>query len=186
MKHLLTLILSLCFFISVSAQKKQALFVGPGFGLDHGGIGLKTEYQPFKYLGIFLGLGYDFVGPSGNFGFIYNILPKQNFTPVLIAMGGVTGVIITKYTLTGSTIRWENRGQYAGGTVGAGFDIKFGRRKNQKANFMLLVPIRDKSFYEAKSSIVSRGGTIEKKEAAIVIALGWNINLLNLKAGRNK
>lgn len=181
MRCTINLILLLFFSVSVSAQKKQALFVGAGAGLDHGGIGVKTEYQPFKYMGIFLGLGYDFVGPSGNLGFIYNILPDKNFTPVLTAMGGINGIIITKYSYNGTTTAWENRGQYAGGTVGGGFDIKFGRRKNQKVNFMVLVPIRDRTFYDARRSIISRGGTIERDAWPVVFAAGWNINLLNLK-----
>ena len=182
MKYTIGFALSLFIFISAYAQKKQALFVGAGLGLDHGGIGIKTEYQPFKYMGIFLGIGYDLVGPSGNLGFTYNVLPNKNFTPVFIAMGGINGTIITKYSFTGTTINWESRGQYAGGTVGGGFDIKFGRRKNQKVNFMILVPIRDRTFYDARSSIVSRGGTIERNASPVLVAAGWNIDLLNLRA----
>lgn len=185
MKHSIILWLCLVIAIAGTAQKKQALFVGAGVGLDHGGIGVKTEYQPFKYLGIFLGLGYDFVGPSGNLGFIYNILPDKNFTPVLIAMGGINGTIITKYSYDGTATAWENRGQYAGGTVGGGFDIKFGRRKNQKVNFMILVPIRDRTFYDARRNLISRGGTIERDALPVLVAAGWNINLFNLRAKRN-
>lgn len=185
MKYTISFALSFFIFISAYAQKKQALFVGAGLGLDHGGIGIKTEYQPFKYMGVFLGIGYDLVGPSGNLGFIYNILPDKNFTPVLIAMGGINGTIITKYSFTGTTIKWESRRQYAGGTVGGGFDIKFGRRKNQKVNFMILVPIRDRTFYDARRSIISRGGTIKRDASPVLVAAGWNINLLNLKNRRN-
>ena len=181
MKYIIGLALSLFIFISVHAQKKQKLFVGPGLGLDHGGIGVKAEYQPFKYLGIFFGLGYDFAGPSGNLGFIYNILPNKNFTPVLIAMGGINGTIITKYSYNGTTNVWESRGQYAGGTIGGGFDMKFGRRKNQKVNFMILVPIRDRTFYDARRSIISRGGTIERDASPVLVAAGWNIDLLHLR-----
>jgi hypothetical protein len=97
-------------------------------------------------------------------------------------MGGINGTIITKYSFTGTTINLESRGQYAGGTVGGGFDIKFGRRKSQKVNFMILVPIRDRTFYDARSSIVSRGGTIERNASPVLVAAGWNIDLLNLRA----
>lgn len=182
MKYIQAFIVFLFLTFPVFAQKKQSLFIGADAGLDHGGIGVKTEYQPFKYLGIFLGLGYDFVGPSGNLGFTYNILPNKNFTPVLTAMGGINATMIVKYSYDGTSVNSESRNQYAGATVGGGFDFKFGRRKNQKINCMILVPIRDRLFYNARNSIVAYGGTIERDAWPVLFALGWNINLLNLKA----
>ncbi len=71
---------SLCLLavFDLYAQKKnQSLFVGPGFGLDHGGTGVKAEYQPLKYIGFFAGGGGDQVGISGNVGVIYNMLPDK-------------------------------------------------------------------------------------------------------------
>ncbi|MCC7525475.1 MAG: hypothetical protein IT250_11680, partial [Chitinophagaceae bacterium] len=51
MKYTISFAISLFILISAYAQKKQAVFAGAGVGLDHGGLGLKVEYQPFKYLG---------------------------------------------------------------------------------------------------------------------------------------
>lgn len=184
MHKLPTCCIALLFATSAFAQqpaKKQKLYIGAGVGLDHGGFGLKAEYQPFKYLGIFFGGGYDLVGPSGNLGVIYNILPNKNFTPIVTVMGGINGVILTKYIIANGGMLWESRGQYAGVTPGVGFDFKFGRRKNQKVNLSMLIPLRDASFYAARNSITSQGGTIERDASPVLVAAGWNIDLLNLK-----
>lgn len=181
MKYTISFALSLFIFISIYAQKRQAVFAGAGVGLDHGGLGLKVEYQPFKYLGLFGGVGHNLVGFNGNGGLIYNILPKKNFTPVATVMLGVNASIVVDYQdQQGQSTGRKGKALYEGFTVGGGFDVKLGRKKNQKLNFMLLVPLRHGGFYWARNYIIQNGGTIKQDVYPVLLATGWNINLLDL------
>lgn len=163
------------------AQKKQSVFVGAGIGLDHGGLGVKVEYQPIKYLGVFGGAGHNLVGFNGNGGLIYNILPKKNFTPLVTAMLGVNAAIKVDYLDdNGQPTGIKGKALYEGFTVGGGFDVKLGKKKSQKLNFMLLVPLRHGGFYWARNNLIQNGGTIKQDVYPVLLAAGWNINLLAL------
>ena len=60
MKNYLLAILLLCITASISAQeqenttieKDRETFIGLGLGLDYGGIGVKLESLPVKYVGL--------------------------------------------------------------------------------------------------------------------------------------
>lgn len=181
MKSIITFILFIFSFTPASAQKKQALFVGAGAGLDHGGLGIKAEYQPFKYIGLFGGAGHNLIGFNGNGGIIVNILPHKNFTPVVTGMLGVNAAIVVDYLdenrqPTGQ----KGKALYEGFTVGGGFDLKIGKKKNQKLNFMLLVPLRHSGFWWQRNELIRNGGTITRDVYPVLVAAGWNINLLAL------
>lgn len=176
-----TIHLLLCFITSVtcSAQNKQSIFLGPGIGLDHGGLGIKAEYQPFKYVGLFGGAGYNLAGFNGNGGIIYNIMPDKKVTPVLTAMLGVNSAIIVEHEDANGPTGKKSRLQFEGFTVGGGFDIKFGKKRNQKVNVTLLVPIRDRGFWWYRNHITNTlGGTIKQDIFPVLIAAGWNYNIL--------
>jgi len=44
----------------------------------------------------------------------------------------------------------------------------------------LIVPIYDRTFYDAKQSVIERGRTIQNNERHVLIAGEWSINLLHL------
>ncbi|MBW7891432.1 MAG: hypothetical protein H3C48_10510 [Chitinophagaceae bacterium] len=179
-----TIQLLLCFMASVicSAQKKQFIFAGAGIGLDHGGLGIKAEYQPFKYLGLFGGVGHNLAGFNGNGGIIYNIMPNKKVTPIFTTMLGVNSAIIAELEDANGPTGQKSRLQFVAFTVGGGFDIKFGRQQNQKVNFTLLVPLRGYDFWWYRNYITNTlGGTIKQDVYPVLIAAGWNIDLLHLK-----
>lgn len=96
-----------------NAQFNEQVFFGIGVGFDYGGFGIRTEYQPVKYMGIFGGLGYNLSDPSFNVGVSFKILPDKMVIPVVTAMYGYNGVIKVPYQ--GDT--------YYGFTPGIGCEI---------------------------------------------------------------
>ncbi len=94
----------------------------------------------------------------------------------------VNSAIIVEHDDANGPTGQKSRLQFEGFTVGGGFDIKFGKRRNQKANVTLLVPIRDRSFWWYRNHITNTlGGTIKQDVFPVLIAAGWNIDLLNVK-----
>lgn len=162
-------------------QKKQSFFLGPGFGLDHGVAGLKAEYQPWKFIGLFVGGGYNWVGINGNIGAIYNVLPDKKISPVVTAMAGINGMIITDYSFTNDRGVWASNTQYGGVTFGVGADLKFGRQWNQKANLSILVPIRNEDFRNRTRALQARREAMYIKPRDVLVAVGWSVDLFNFR-----
>lgn len=171
MKYTIGLWLCLMITITGSAQQEQSLFIGPGFGFDHGGIGVKAEFQPEKHIGIFGGLGYNLAKVGANAGLIYNMLPAKRVTPVLTAMYGYNAVIEVTY------LDGKDYGIYNGLTLGAGADVKLGRSRKSKLNANLLVPLRNSTFF-GDYNFLRRNGEISQAMLPIAFSFGWNYNIL--------
>ena len=171
MKYAIGYLLCLIVSITAVAQKDQALYIGPGFGFDHGGIGLKAEFQPEKHIGIFAGAGYNLASIGANAGLIYNILPGNRITPVLTAMYGYNAVIKVTY------LNGKDYGVYNGLTAGLGADFKLGRSQSNKINVNFLVPFRNSSFFSAYNNL-RQNGEITQDMLPIAFSFGWNYNIL--------
>lgn len=107
-------------------------------GFDYGGFGLKAEYLPVKYVGIFGGIGYNLAQMGYNAGLSFKVLPDKKVTPAIAAMYGYNAVI----KITGAI---EETTTYYGFTFGAGVDIKMGRKGNKLSTY-LWVPVRSTDF----------------------------------------
>lgn len=167
MKYVVTLFFLVASCFTGNAQNGTAFFLGPGFGFDHGGIGVKAEFQPVKYVGIFAGAGYNLAALGANGGVIYNILPDKKITPVLTAMYGYNAVLKVQYQTR------TDYGVYYGLTVGAGADFKLGQSRRSKINVNLLVPLRSSSFFKEYDNI-RQNGTITQEIIPIGFSFGWN------------
>ena len=167
----------LCFVVSLTAfaQKDQALYIGPGLGFDHGGIGIKAEFQPGKYIGVFGGVGYNLANIGVNGGIIYNILPDNRVTPVLTAMYGYNAVLKVKYLGGG-----HDFAVYNSLTVGGGIDFKYGRTRRQKINLTLLFPFRSASFHSTYKHIKDNG-EVQQPAYPVAVSFGWNYAIVSLR-----
>jgi hypothetical protein len=142
-------------------SKGVSTFLGIGLGLDYGGLGLRVEILPIKYLGIFGGLGYNFDGLGYNMGISFKVLPDKRATPVFTGMYGYNAVLLVH--------SWGTT--YYGPTVGGGAEIKLGRYKSSKLLAHLLVPIRNQEFIdEAKRQ------DINVSPIAVSVGFNWNIH----------
>ncbi len=105
--------------------------------MDFGGLGLKAEYMLFKYVGPFVGLGYNFYGLGLNGGVIAKPFADKNFTPYVLAMGGNTRVVVIRGAAH------LNRIDY-GLSLGGGFELK--TKNNNVFQFGLVLPFRSQGF----------------------------------------
>jgi len=84
---------------STAQENKQAFkqnYFGLGSGLDYGGIGIKAEILPVKWLGIFGGFGYNLNDPAYNAGLSFKMLPAKKLRPVIMTMYGYNAVLLFK------------------------------------------------------------------------------------------
>lgn len=169
MKYTTTFLLFFFIASAVTAQKGSALYFGPGFGFDHGGLGIKASYSPEKHIAVFGGVGYNLASVGVNGGLIYSIIPDKRVTPVLTAMYGYNAVIKTSYS-NGA----KDHMVYYGLTLGAGVDIKLGRSKENKININLLIPLRSSSFFN-DYNYLRQNGSISQAMVPVGISFGWDM-----------
>ncbi len=75
--------------ISEKNKKLKSHFnLGLGYGIDYGVLGFRLSYLPVKYVGVFFGGGYDFVGVEKNTGLLLRILPDKTICPYLTVVSG--------------------------------------------------------------------------------------------------
>jgi len=72
---------------------EQKVYLGPGLGLDYGGLGIKVEYLPIKYVGIYGGVGYNFLSVGWNVGATVKILPDKRVSPNVMAFYGYNAAL---------------------------------------------------------------------------------------------
>jgi len=173
MKYIFCLLLVFVVSSAAFAQKQQSLYLGAGFGFDHGGLGAKAEFQPTKYIGLFGGLGYNFANVGANGGIIFNILPDKRVTPVLTAMYGYNAVVKVEY------LDGNDYAVYNGLTIGGGVDIKLGRHLDRhKLNVNLLVPFRNPDFFR-DYNYIRENGEIKQEILPVAISFGWSFNVFS-------
>lgn len=171
MKYTFCLLLGFVVSVAAFAQKQQFLYLGAGFGFDHGGLGVKAEFQPTRYVGLFGGLGYNFANAGANGGVIFNILPHKRVTPVLTAMYGYNAVIKVEY------LNGKDHAVCNGLTVGGGVDIKLGRHLDRhKLNVNLLVPFHSADFFR-DYNYIRVNGEIKQDMLPVAISFGWSYNV---------
>ena len=112
--------------------------IGPGLGLDYGGIGLNFTLYPQQNIGLFAGFGYAIAGLGYNVGAKYRHIPSNTATvlPYLIAMYSYNTAIQVK------NANGFNKHFY-GTTVGVGLELHSKSISRGYWTMAMLVPIRD-------------------------------------------
>ncbi|MDR2564154.1 MAG: hypothetical protein LBC98_09495 [Prevotellaceae bacterium] len=172
MKNILIACIALIASANIAmAQSSEKFYLGPGFGFDYGGIGVKAEFLPVKNVGIFGGLGYNLASLGWNIGADYRITPDKKICPNLIAMYGYNGVLQLKGS-SGSIVETHTSHSI---TFGAGIDVKVGQKGN-KISIYLLIPIRSSEFMDVYN-FYKDAGAIERELMPIGISIGYNFAL---------
>ena len=171
--YVVILLLSIALTNKVIAQQNksayQQTYLGIGAGFDYGGIGLKAEFLPIKWLGIFGGAGYNLVEPAYNIGLSFKALPDKKVTPTITAMYGYNAVIKI-IGVFGNEIRNQS---YYGLSVGAGAEMKYGLKKN-KLSLALLVPFRNAAFHQDYRIHKNNGTKFNPDILPVAITFGVN------------
>jgi len=148
---------------------KRAYF-GMGLGMDYGGIGVKAEFLPIKYVGIFAGAGYNIVGLGFNAGVSVKALPDAKITPTLIGMYGYNSVIAVQNAP-------DYNKTYYGPTAGIGGELKVGRRDN-KLYAALLYPFRNKAFDDDYEKLKADPAiSVQQDKLPLTFSIGFNFAL---------
>lgn len=156
-------------------QKRPVAYGGIGAGLDYGGFGMKAEFLPSKYLGIFAGAGFNLDGVGLNGGISTSLMPDKNTSVFLMVMYGYNGVIVLKSNFSGAS----SYHTYYGVSVGGGFDFKVGKNRN-KVNLGIIVPFRSEEFDDDYERFSAGGYSFNIKPTNVLITVGFNV------AGYNK
>lgn len=147
------------------------VYFGLGFGLDHGGLGIKAQYLPIPQLALLVGLGYNLVEPAYNGGIAIKLAPGAKVNPYVQAMYGVNGGI--KVQSPWGTVHEKN---YMGLTAGAGVDIRTGNSGNM-FSLAVLAPFRNEEFKADYDRFNDEGTNFNVKLLPVTVSLGFNFNI---------
>jgi hypothetical protein len=145
---------------------------GFGIGLDYGGvIGVKATFYPVSYMGVFAAGGWELINVGWNVGVLGRILPADGryaARPYLKVMYGVNGA-----TKVDQKSRYDK--MFYGVTVGAGLEIRFGKKRKSGINFDLNFPFRSPEFYKQVSDM-ENDSEIKMQNSVLPVAfsLGYN------------
>lgn len=155
---------------SSSVHEFQRAYFGMGIGLDYGGLGVKGEFLPIKYVGIFAGAGYNIAKIGFNAGVSFKVLPDSKITPTAIGMYGYNAVIV----VSGAS---QYNKVYYGPTVGIGGELKVGRKQN-KLYAALLYPFRNTSFENDYEDLRHNPAVnITQEKSPVTFSFGFNFAL---------
>ncbi len=184
MKTLSLLLLSLALSLPATAQKSKSskaarnknyhfenlvsktLYIGPGFGLDYAGLGMKAEVMPLSWIGIFVTGGTNFTGGGYNAGLSFKALPQSKISPTVQGMYGYNGVLV----ITDGYDKIISSKNYFGLSAGAGVDFTMGKNLN-KLSIGIWMPIRSKNFQE---DIKTANATV----LPVALSLGFKFGVL--------
>nr|WP_297308115.1 hypothetical protein [uncultured Flavobacterium sp.] len=174
MKKVFILACSILFAQSIYSQEnsdtnKNDMYLGPGFGLDYGGIGAKFEYNLTNNINLLAGLGYNFVNLGWNIGAAYNINISNKFSLKPTAMYGYNAALRVEGAPHLDKVS-------TGATFGLSADLKFNEKG--KLNFGLFFPIRSKEFTN-HYDMVKNSSYVEMKNSlsSVTFSIGYNFKL---------
>lgn len=180
---LVLLLINICLTLQTYAQPNSKnensknyinSYFGLGIGLDYGGIGIQAEFLPSKYVGLFAGAGYALIDPAFNAGISVKLSPGKKFCPTLVAMYGYNAVLIRKDLYGGMM---ANSDIYNGPTVGAGAELKIGKRKQNKFNFGIRLPIRNAQFQNDYEEMKDDGYDFNPDILPVTFSIGFHFGI---------
>jgi hypothetical protein len=157
---------------SISNNIARQTDFGIGFGIDYGGImGVNVLFCPIKHLGLFAGVGFQFGGIGWNLGargYFIPKTPKHVVRPFVKAMYGVNAATV----VLGSS---DYRANYTGTTVGAGIELRFGRKKSHGLNIELNLPFRSDEYHDTVQAMKNDPMVENFTEASpVTISIGYH------------
>ena len=140
--------------------RPESFSIGPGVGLDYGGIGVQMMAYPQKNIGLFFGGGSTLSGFGYNAGFkIRSQKVGSPVDPFFVAMYG--------YNAVGTDLEDKNTTRvFYGPSLGVGVDLHKRRNSLGYWSLTLLVPIRSSE----ASDWASQHGT---SYTPITVSLGY-------------
>lgn len=161
MKYLLLIILyTSCSFIQIcnaqtntgdssSKPKISHFFIGPGIGLDHGGIGIQFHYAPLKWVSVFAGGGSNLSHFTYTLGTKFSARIDPTFGLYATGFYGFNG---TLFSFNGTGI-FDN--MYSTGfSGGGGIELTLGKNET-KLNIGVIITKRELPYNSYKVSALN-------------------------------
>lgn len=149
-------------------------YFGFGIGQDYGAIGIRAEYLPSKYIGIFAGAGYALIDPAFNVGISAKLIPDRKFCPTITAMYGYNAVLSFKDFYNSIT---ANSKIYYGFTMGVGGELKIDKYHGHKLSIGVLVPFRNSTFQKDYNEVKDAGYTFKPDIVPVTFSIGVNFSI---------
>ncbi len=77
-------------------EEPATITIGPGLGIDFGGLGAQLSGRPMPMLNLLLGVGYNLNGAGINAGAAWRVLPHRRCCPYLVGLYGYNAVIAAR------------------------------------------------------------------------------------------
>lgn len=151
-----------------SLPKYRKVYLGPGLGLNYGGIGVQLNYMPVKTIRLSAGYGTNLLTMAYSLGINYRILADKRICPTASYYYGFNGSIQQKKET-------QFNKTFYGSTLGAGVEF-WNRRRVNFFHLQLLVPIRS---FEFNKSIEEINKISEEKFNVIplTVSLGFHFGI---------
>jgi len=177
-RSILTLIVSLAslqlfaqYSGPVAEPELAPVFIGPGLGLDYGGIGINVMAMPSPYVGLFVGAGYNFVKLGFNGGArIYLTRPSARARPYFSGMYGYYAAIHVADAEQYDKV-------FYGATFGFGVDIMNRRNERNYWTLALHVPLRGTEVDDYMASLKPQGIEFKGNLLPVTFTVGFRIGL---------
>ena len=146
---------------------------GFGLGLDYGGLGANILMYPHKNLGLFFGLGYNFVKVGVNSGIKARIIlgnSNSNIGLSALAMYGYNAAIGIRDFPELSRV-------FYGFSSGIGIDYRPMGGTDDYAFIGFYLPFRKPEVQEYIDELESSGFTFDRKLSPVLVAIGYRITI---------
>jgi hypothetical protein len=162
-------------YAQTNNNQHSNLYLGPGIGLDYGGLGVRAEFGTIKNFSIIGGLGYNlFSIPGMNAGISYKLYEHKRSAYHISAIYGYNAVIRIKYD--NSLDSYTDVQAYYGPSAGAGCDI-YDKRKKNKLSVELWVPFRNSDFRNRHEGLKDMGLKFQPDILPVTFSIGYNFSV---------
>jgi hypothetical protein len=148
--------------------------IGFGLGQDYGGLGGNILYYPHRSIGMFFGIGYNFVGVGSNVGVKSRIVlgtSSNSISLSAIAMYGYNATIIVENSRDLTKV-------FSGFTVGIGIDLRPWAFNSDFVFLGLNFPIRKPEVQEYINTLKSNYNVeFDHELIPVTFSIGYRITL---------
>ncbi len=146
---------------------------GLGLGLDYGGLGANILLYPQKNVGVFFGLGYNFVKTGVNTGIKARIIVGNSRTNV-----GISALAMYGYNAAiGVSDRPDLSKVFHGFSLGIGIDFKPWAGTDDYAFTGIYLPVRRPEVKEYIDNLKDSGVQFDGELSPVLIAIGYRITI---------
>ncbi len=164
-----TLSISKSHSLEDSLPKYRKVYLGPGLGINYGGIGVQLNYMPVKALRFSAGYGTNLLDMAYSLGLNYRILADKRICPTASYYYGFNGYIKQDE-------KPEFNKTYYGSSLGAGVEV-WNKRRTNFLHFQIIIPIRTMAFTNELAELNKISKDTQYKVFPILLSIGYHFGI---------